>query len=63
MPTCVTLTGVSRWPSVAHALTDGKPDFQSISSLVAARYLVRVTPEHSDAARQLLAQLTPALQK
>ncbi len=49
--------------AVAHALTGGKRDFQSISSLVAARYLVRVTPEHADAVRQLLAQLTPALQK
>ena len=49
--------------AVAHALTGGKRDFRSISSLVAARYLVRVTPEHADAARQLLAQLTPALQK
>jgi hypothetical protein len=49
--------------AVAHASTGGKRDFQSISSLVAARYLVRVTPEYADAARQLLAQLTPALQK
>jgi hypothetical protein len=49
--------------AVAHALTGGKRDFQSISGLVAARYLVRVTPEHADAARQLLAQLTPALKK
>ncbi len=49
--------------AVAHASTGGKRDFQSISNLVAARYLVRVTPEQADAARQLLAQLTPALQK
>jgi len=47
----------------AHALTGGTRDFQSINGLVAARYLLRVSPEHADAARQLLAQLTPALQK
>ena len=47
----------------AHALTGGTRDFQSINSLVAARYLVRVSLEHADAARQLLAQLTPGLQK
>jgi len=49
--------------AVAHALTGGRRDFQSISSLVAARYLVRVTPEHAGTARQVLAQLTPRLQK
>jgi hypothetical protein len=49
--------------AVAHAMSGGRRDFQSVSSLVAARYLLRVTPEQADAARQLLAQLTPELQK
>lgn len=46
--------------AIAHALTRGQRDFQSVSSLVADRYGVRVPAEHADAARQLLAQLTPA---
>lgn len=49
--------------AIAHALTGGNRDFKSISGLVAARYHVRVAPALADAARQLLSQLTPVLQK
>jgi hypothetical protein len=43
---------------VAHALTGGRRDFASRSTIVAGRYDVRVVAAHADRARQLLAQLT-----
>jgi len=49
--------------AIAHAMTGGRRDFRSVSSLVAARYHVNVAAEQADAARRLLAQLNPALQQ
>lgn len=43
---------------VAHALTGGRRDFESRSTLVASRYDVLVAPEHAEQARELLSQLT-----
>jgi hypothetical protein len=43
--------------AVGHALTRGQRDFQSISTLQAARYAVTVPTEHAEAARRLLASL------
>ncbi len=42
---------------IAHAFTRGQRDFQSVSSLVAARYNVTVPAEHAEAARGLLARM------
>ena len=44
--------------AVAHAMTGGRRDFTSRSTLQAAQYSVMVTAEHADAARQLLTKLT-----
>ena len=46
--------------AIAHAATGGRRDFRSVQSLVAERYGIRVTADQADAARRLLAQLTPA---
>lgn len=43
---------------VAHALTGGRRDFTSRSSLQAAQYAVMVDAEHADTARQLVTRMT-----
>jgi hypothetical protein len=43
--------------AIAHAMTGGRRDFTSTSSLQAAQYAVTVDAEHADAARQLLTRL------
>ncbi|MEH1128300.1 general stress protein [Micromonospora sp. CPCC 206061] len=43
---------------VAHALTGGRRDFTSASSLQASQYAIMVDAEHSDQARQLLTRMT-----
>ncbi|MDP9844180.1 general stress protein [Streptosporangium lutulentum] len=48
---------------IAHALTGGKRDFLSSSSLVAERYEVLVTAEHAVEARKLLDAGLPQVQR
>ncbi|BCB78646.1 hypothetical protein Pflav_050560 [Phytohabitans flavus] len=43
--------------AIAHAMTGGRRDFTSRSSLQAAQYAVTVDAEHAEAARQLLTRL------
>jgi hypothetical protein len=43
--------------AIAHAMTGGRRDFTSTSSLQAAQYGVTVDAEHAEAARQLLTRL------
>lgn len=43
--------------AIAHAMTGGRRDFTSTSTLQAAQYAVTVDAEHADAARQLLTRL------
>ena len=43
--------------AIAHAMTGGRRDFTSRSSLQAGQYVVTVDPESADQARQLLVQL------
>jgi hypothetical protein len=43
--------------AIAHAMTGGRRDFASRSSLQAAQYAVTTDEEHSEAARQLLTRL------
>jgi hypothetical protein len=42
---------------VAHAVTRGRRDFTSRSSLVASRYAILVEPAYADQARQLITRL------
>ena len=49
--------------AIAHAATGGQRDFRSINSLVADRYAIRAPAEEAEAARRLLAQLSPALRR
>lgn len=44
--------------AIAHAMTRGRRDFTSRSSLQASRYAVTVDPAYADKARELLARLT-----
>lgn len=43
--------------AIAHAMTGGRRDFSSRSTLEAGQYAVMVSAEHADAARQLLTRL------
>lgn len=43
--------------AITHAVTGGQRDYRSVSALQAARYGVRVSVEHADEARRLLATL------
>ncbi len=43
--------------AIAHAMTGGRRDFTSRSSLQAGQYVVMADPEHAEQARQLLVQL------
>ncbi|MEJ3746247.1 general stress protein [Actinomycetes bacterium KLBMP 9797] len=43
---------------VAHALTGGRRDFTSRSTLQASQYAIAVDAEHADAARQLVTRMT-----
>lgn len=54
----VGVVGGALFGLIAHALTRGKRDFSSRSTLVAGRYEVAVTAEHAEQARTLLAKLT-----
>jgi hypothetical protein len=49
------------WGLVGYALTRGRRDFSSVSSVVATRYEVLVEHKHAIAARELLAGLPGAL--
>jgi hypothetical protein len=43
--------------AIAHAMTGGRRDFTSTSSLQASQYAVNVDAEHAESARQLLTRL------
>ncbi|NJC73297.1 hypothetical protein HC031_26775 [Planosporangium thailandense] len=43
--------------AIAHAMTGGRRDFSSRSTLVAGQYAVLVSTDHADPARQLLTRL------
>ena len=43
--------------AIAHAMTGGRRDFTSFSTLVAQEYAVTVDAEHADQARELLVRL------
>jgi hypothetical protein len=43
--------------AIAHAVTGGRRDFSSVSTLAAQEYAVTVTDQHAEQARQLLANL------
>ena len=57
--TCILIGAVwgAVFGAIAHAMTGGRRDFASRSSLAASQYAITVDTEHAEAARQLLTRL------